>query len=216
MGAMRAVRPRPFGLGWWVVLVTLGGLLSLFAPAFGFLLAERLGTPPWLTYPTVALAGAVMGLVLGAAQAGALSGTAVAVPRAGWTLVTSAGAMVAWAVGMLPVTLEQLGEPLNLASRPVLAALLAGAVVLVIAVPALQWLLLRRVVRKAWLWIPLTVVAAATGLGIAWVARQVMDPATADGALTGSLAMAAVLALAFALVTGVGLRWLAGSPRRTN
>ena len=109
-----------------------------------------------------------------------------------------------------------LGEPLNLASRRVLAASLAGAVVLVTAVPALQWLLLRRVVRKAWLWIPLTVVAAATGLGVAWVARQVMDPATADGALTGSLAMAAVLALAFALVTGVGLRWLAGSPRRTN
>ena len=89
-----------------------------------------------------------------------------------------------------------------------MAAVAVGVVVLVLAVPTLQWLLLRRVARGAWLWIPFSVLGVALGLALAWVVRELFDPSTPDAALAGSIAMAAALALGYATVTGLALRMM--------
>ena len=210
--AKRAAGPRPFAPGWWIVTVTLGGMLSLFAPAFGFLVAQRLEMPPWVAYPLIALAGGVMGLVMGAAQAGALHRTVLEVRRAGWTLLTAVGALVSWALGMMPATMDALGEPLDLASPRILAAVIAGLLVLVLAVPALQWLLLRRIVAHAWRWIPITLVAGGLSLAAGWLGVQLhADPGQDD--LVPALVIVAVMAFVHATVTGLGLSWLARSAR---
>lgn len=202
--------PRSYAPGWWIVMVTLGGMLSLFAPAFGFMVARQLEMPPWVAYPLIALAGGLMGLVVGVAQAGALDRTVLAVPRAGWTLLTAVGAMVAWALGMLPATVDALGDPLNLDSRRIHAAVIVGLVALVLAVPVLQWLLLRRVVRHAWRWIPITVVAGALSLAAARWGLLLQGGRTSSD-LVPALVVVTVLAFTFALVTGAGLGWLARS-----
>lgn len=202
------VAPRRFSLAWWIVIVTLGGVLGLFAPAFAQALASRLDLPAWIAYPTLALAGALMGLVLGIAQSGALHGTALGVSRAGWSLGTMAASLTAWALGVLPATLEGSGAPLELDGPRIMAAVAVGVVVLVLAVPTLQWLLLRRVARGAWLWIPFSVLGVALGLALAWVVRELFDPSTPDAALAGSIAMAAALALGYATVTGLALRMM--------
>ncbi|MDO5534657.1 MAG: hypothetical protein Q4F65_08405 [Propionibacteriaceae bacterium] len=207
---------RPFSPVWWVVLVTLGVLLGVFAPAFGILAVEQFGMPVWLAYPLVVLSGALMGLIVGIAQGGALHRTVLGVPRAGWALLTAMGGLVAWALGTLPLTLEAAGQTLELEPGQRLAALVVGAVVAVLAIPGLQWLQLRRVVRGAWLWIPINIVAVAVGLALAWVVSNLADLADPTSALAGALFMAGVLALAFATVTGLGLDWLGRRPRRAQ
>ena len=204
--------PRPYAPAWWLVHVTLGGVLALLAPALGLSVARAFAMPPWATYPTMALAGALMGLVLGVTQAGALHRTVLAVPRAAWALLTAVGALVSWSLGLVPHTVDALGDPLDLASRRVLLAVVAGVVVLVVVVPVLQWLLLRRVVHRAWRWIPLSLVAAVLAVGVAWLGAAWADR-TGPDALGGALAVVASCAATFALVTGLGLRRLARSVR---
>lgn len=201
--------PRPFSVVWWVVLVGLGTVLSLFAPAYAFELTRQLDAPAWMSYPVMVLAGAVMGLILGATQAAALHGTVLTVRRAAWTLATAAGATISWALGMLPTTLDALGEPLVLSEDHLALGAVGGAVALVVAVPSLQWLLLRRVARGAEFWPPLSITGAVLGVGIAWLGSRAIDLSSAESALTGALILVVLLGLTFALVTGFGMRHIA-------
>ncbi|HHU37927.1 MAG TPA: hypothetical protein GXZ45_01355 [Propionibacterium sp.] len=215
-GAHRA--PRPFGgarLLVWTLLVTLGGTLGLALPAAAYIASNRIDMPVWGVYPTVALAGALQGLFVGVAQAASLHRTVIAVPRAGWSLITMAGALVAWSLGMLPSTLAALGEPINLDSRRVLGLAVAGAAVLLFVVPIAQWLLLRRVLVGAWLWVLVVAGAILLALGAVWGVSQVIDTSLPLDEMAPTLALGGgVVALVFALVTGFGLWMMAPRPRR--
>lgn len=206
----RRMSPRPFGVLVWTLLVTVGVALGLAAPVAAFVAAKRLDFPPWVAYPTVALGGALLGLCVGVAQAAALHRTVLAVPRAGWSLLTMAGALVAWSVGLFPATLEALGEPLELTDRPLLVATAAGAVVLVLIVPVAQWLLLRRVLAGAWLWILVEAVATIVAVAAVWGVSIVVDTSRPLADLAPILAAGGgAVAFAFALVTGFGLLMMA-------
>lgn len=205
-----ARRARPFGFILWTVLVTLGAALGLAAPVAAFVAATHLEFATWVVYPTVALSGGLLGLCVGVAQALALHRTVVAVPRAGWSLITMAGALVAWCLGMLPATLEALGEPLDLTDRPLLVAAAAGAVLLVLIVPIAQWLLLRRRLVGAWLWILVEAVAIIVAVVGVWGVSQAVDTSRPLDEIAPMLAAGGgAVALAFALITGFGLLMMA-------
>ncbi len=209
----RPRNPRPFGLLLWTVLVTLGAAIGLALPVAAFVASNRLDMPAWVIYPTIALAGALQGLVLGVAQALSLHRTVIAVPRAGWALITMAGALVAWALGMLPATFAALDEPLDLTERPLLWGAVAGAVLLVLIVPLAQWLLLRRVLPGAWMWVVVEAVAIVVALATVWGMSLAIDTKRPLADLGPTLAGGAgAVALAFALITGFGLMMMA--PRR--
>ena len=204
---------RPFGLLVWTILVTAGFGVGVALPVAAYVASTRLDLPAWVVYPTIALAGALFGLIVGWAQSVALHRTVIAVPRAGWTLITMAGALVAWALGMLPATFEALGEPIDVASRPVLAAVVAGAVVLLLVVPSVQWFLLRRVLAGAWLWIIVELVAIIVAFVAVWGISLAVDTSRSLSAMAPTLAVGAGgVGLAFALITGVGLLVMAPRP----
>lgn len=204
---------RPFGMLAWTLLVTVGVVVGLAAPVAAYVAATRVELPMFIIYPTLALAGAVQGLVLGITQALALYRTVMEVPRAAWSLITMVGALVAWGLGMLPATFEALGEPLDLDSRRVLAMVLAGGVVLLLIVPFAQWLLLRRLLPGAWLWIAVEAVAIAVALATVAGLSVAVDTSRPLADLAPVLAVGGgAVALAFALITGFGLLMMA--PRR--
>lgn len=208
----RAIHPRPrrFGLAGWVALVTIGGLLGLGLPIGALVGSTRLDLPAWIVYPLIALAGALQGLLLGITQALALHRTVMAVPRAGWALITMAGALVAWSLGLLPATLHALAAPLDLASRTVVAATVAGAVLLVLVVPIAQWLLLRRVLAGAWWWVLVETVGIIVAIGAVWGVSQAVDTGRPLMDIAPTLGLGAgAVALAFALITGLGLLMMA-------
>ncbi len=214
--AERRRGPRRFGLVVWTLLVTIGAAAGLALPVAALVAATRLDMPVWVVYPTIALAGALQGLLLGITQALALHRTVIEVPRAGWSLITMAGALVAWSLGMLPATFQALGEPLDLTQRPVLAAVVGGGVLLLLIVPLLQWLLLRRVLAGAWLWILVEALATVVAVAGVWILSRAVDTTLSLDDLTPSLALGgAAIALAFALVTGLGLVLLAPPPARS-
>lgn len=204
---------RRFGLGWWLPLVTIGAGLGLALPVAAFVASTRLEMPAWMVYPLIALAGALQGLLLGMTQALALHRTVIAVPRAGWSLITMAGALVAWSLGMLPATLHALGAPLDLSSRRVVVATVASAVLLVLVVPLAQWLLLRRMLAGAWLWILVEAVAIIVGFAAIWGVSLAVDTSRPLADIAPTLGLGAgAIALAFALITGFGLLMMAPRP----
>lgn len=201
---------RRFGLGWWLPLVTIGAGLGLALPVAAFVASTRLGLPAWIIYPLIALAGALQGLLLGITQALALHRTVIAVPRAGWSLITMAGALVAWSLGLLPATFDALGEPLDLTSRTAVAAAVGGGVLLVLVVPVVQWLLLRRVLAGAWLWVLVEGVAIIVAFAATWGVSLAVDTSLPLADIAPSLGLgAALVALVFALITGFGLLMMA-------
>lgn len=210
-GASRAL--YPFSLLRWVILVTAGTFLGLLPPIAAYVAATRIDLPAWAVYPTVAMAGGLQGLLMGLGQALALYWTRAAVPRAGWTLITMAGALVAWSLGLLPATMRALDEPVDLDSRPVLWATVGGAVLLVLVVPLAHWLVLRRVMPGAGIWVVVESVAIVVALAAVWGFGQSVDPTRPLDDLLPQLALAGgAVALAFTLVTGLGMLMLA--PRR--
>lgn len=161
----------------WVVANALGELVGLGAvAAIGFFLFQSLGEPTSfaqaLAFAAVFIPlGALEGVVLGLAQRQVLRTLLPSVR--GWVLATVLGAMLAWAVGLVPssvANLLQSGSPASPAASepPLLLVLLLAAGLGAVAGPllaAFQWLSLRKVLpSKAWLWLPAN--AAAWGLGM--------------------------------------------------
>lgn len=86
-----------------------------------------------------------------------------------WVLATGAGAFVAWTLGMLPSTLLFPGSGGGAQSaKPAEAAILGLAFLMGLVLgPVLgfaQWLVLRRFVRRAALWMPANAIAWALGM----------------------------------------------------
>lgn len=167
------------GLG---AVASIGGLVASHADRAG-----RAGTALAVAALFVGL-GALEGAVVGIAQQRVL---ADAVPGlSGWVRATVAGAVVAWAVGMLPSTVISLlpreagasppaiGQPLRL----LLAAGLGCVAGPILA--ACQWRRLRHVLPRAWRWLPANALAWAAGMPIIFQAAHV---AAAQGGSVGAL-----------------------------
>src|SRR6266540_3222752 len=149
------------GLWWrWTSWVTAGETVGFAIPALAGALTAT--APAAVSVPGLLLAGACEGAILGTAQAHVLHHVLPSVPRRAWIGATSAGAVIAWFLGLLPSALADAvsGWPV-----PVLVA--AGVVLgtaLLLTIGVAQWTVLRHRVDHAWRWIAITAVGWLAGL----------------------------------------------------
>jgi hypothetical protein len=194
----------------WFTITTTGELLGFTVPALAGALttAHHLdGRPQALI---LAAAGAVEGALLGWSQAVVLRRVITGLDTGPWVRATASGAVLAYAMGMLPSLLFPLPVPAMVAVGAV-----AGTVLLA-SIGTAQWLVLRRYrPHSAW-WIATT--AGAWILGLAAflaIATPLWHPgqSTALVILVGVLAGLA-MAATVAAVTGWAALRLAAAPRR--
>lgn len=195
----------------WVVANALGELAGLGTLAgVAFFLFQGAGEPTDITQALAfagvfVLLGAFEGLVIGLAQRHVLRTLLPSVRS--WVLATVVGAMVAWAVGMVPSTVASLVQQGATAAAapfepPLPLILLLAAALGAVAGPMLaifQWLSLRKVLPgKAWLWLPANAVAWALGMPIVFLGAQANEltsstPVIAFLAALGILSAGAVV-----------------------
>jgi hypothetical protein len=184
----------------WLVCVTLAEAAGFAIPAIVGGILGLLAAPAGVVYPAMVLAGACEGVLLGFGQS---IGFGSAVPRSAWMLATAAGAAAAWSMGMLPSSLGGIdfGSPWVI----VLAAVLGC--VLLLSIPTLQWLVLRRNGLRTAFWIPVN--AGAWAAGILWTLAPspFIDETTPVPALFGVYLLAGLLmAATVAALTGFAAR----------
>jgi hypothetical protein len=190
----------------WLVSVTLAEAAGFAIPAIVGGILGLLAAPAGVVYPAMVLAGACEGVLLGFGQS---IGFGSAVPRSAWMLATGAGAAAAWSIGMLPSSLGGIdfGSPWVI----VLAAMLGC--VLLLSIPTLQWLVLRRKGLRTAFWIPVN--AGAWAAGILWTLAPspFIDETTPVPALFGVYLLAGLLmAATVAALTGFAARRIVSDP----
>ena len=138
-----------------------------------------------------------------------------------WALATTAGAFVAWALGMLPSTLMSAGSgaegfaPTEPGAAVVygLAALMGLVAGTILGTP--QWLVLRRHVRWAALWVPANALAWAPGMVLAFVSADfVFSAGIGASAVLLSVVTLAVIGAVVGAIHGAALVWLLRSHRK--
>ncbi|MFF5289483.1 hypothetical protein [Paractinoplanes globisporus] len=187
----------------WFFTVTLGEFLGFSAPAV--VGAATAPAPAALAATAVVLAGAVEGAVLGWAQASVLRHALQGLHVAHWVAATAGGAVIAYAIGMLPSTAVGMGidvpPSLLIALGPVLG------LGLLLSIGTAQWCVLRLYVHHPARWIAVTASAWTAGLGVflafsmpLWHPGQGLVAIAAIG-VAGGLLMAATTSA----ITGFGL-----------
>lgn len=198
----------------WFVWVTLGECTGFVAPAIVGAASSTWSLPA--TAAGLLVAGALEGTALGWAQAHVLARDLVTLPRARFVAATAVAAVLAYAIGLVPVAL---GERLTtLPPALLICGGVVGGGVLLGSIGTAQWLVLRRVrPRCAW-WIAATggawvggllmFVAIATPL---WEPGQPVALSIAVGVLGGLVMAATVAALSGAAAVRLVVR-----PRRSG
>jgi hypothetical protein len=146
----------------WTTAVTAGELVGFMVPAVaGGVTAAAAVSAGW-TYLALLVAGSVEGYCLGYSQAWALGRRLEHLPRHAFASATSAAAVMAYAIGMLPSTL---GDRIVALPPPVIIGLAAvGGAVLLTSIGGAQWLVLRRVGYGRRWWVLTTAAAWLAGL----------------------------------------------------
>ncbi len=165
----------------WVAANTLGeavGLSVVLLVGFGLLGPLVAGLPGAWPAITSLLAGVLLGIfegiVVGGAQGIVLRRRLPQVTLRSWIVATVIGAMVAWGLGMLPSTMmaANAGGGEAAAEMPewftlVMAAALGLVAGIVLALP--QWYIMRRHVRRGWLWLPANSLAWLLGMPVVFL-----------------------------------------------
>jgi hypothetical protein len=195
----------------WVLansLAELVGLGATFAIGMGLFsgLDETSGAAPTIMSALLMTSsGVIEGVVVGLAQWWVLRDLWPAISWRSWAPATVVGALVAWFLGSLPMTLAGLsgadqGQPVQepeAAAMTLLAAGMGLVAGLVLAFP--QWRVLRTTARRAWLWLPANSVAWAAGMPIIFAA---VDLAIERGTVVGGVVTMAVALLVAGAVVG--------------
>lgn len=206
----------------WIAANALAELIGLGAVALaGFLVSQRMGEPSTAAQAAGLVAlfvalGAFEGAVVGVAQRRVLRARLPALK--GWVGATVAGAMAAWAIGMLPGTLIGLNQSTTDApqAEPSLAVVLLLATGLgAVAGPllaAFQWLSLRRSLsRRAGWWLPANAAAWALGMPLIFLGAQASDLTSDPFLLAAAVGLSLFVAGAVVgAVHGRFLLWLLG------
>ena len=172
---MNPAGDRRFSTGRWIVAVTVGEALGFaFVATVALIAVGSSMADPW-RYLVLVAAGAVEGAALGAAQLAGM-GARRPSPRP-WIAATALGAMVAWAIGLLPSTL---GVPL--ATPFGISLILVGAATLLASIPVLQWLVIRRRTPSK-RWIPVNMGAWAIAVLWTFAPSPIVDESTSVAVL---------------------------------
>jgi hypothetical protein len=199
------------------------GTTALIGAAIVSSLGEGTSVLATLALAAVAvLAGTLVeGAVVGTAQWWVLRGPLPGIRWRTWAVGTSAGAFIAWLLGMIPSTVLSLGAdsggagaaPAEPSNTVVLALAFLMGLVLGPVLGFAQWLVLRRFVSHAALWMPANAFAWAFGMVVIFAG---IDPAISGGFGFLSVAIIALtLACAGAVVGaihGLALVWLLQPP----
>jgi len=211
----------------WVMANALGELVGLGAvAAIGLIVFQRAGEPADVAQAlafaaTFVLLGGLEGAVIGLAQRRVLLTLLPSVR--GWVFATVVGAMVAWAVGMVPSTviglMQQGAITQDAPPEPSLLLMLMLAAGLgAVAGPmlaAFQWLSLRKVLPgRAWLWFPANSAAWALGMPVIFLGTQANEFTSSAPVIAGLVALA--ILIAGALVGAVHGRVLLGLAQNTS
>ena len=182
---MNPAGDRRFSTGRWIVAVTVGEALGFaFVAAVALIAVGSSLADPW-RYLVLVGAGAVEGAALGAAQ---LTGMGARRPNPRlWIAATALGAMVAWAIGLLPSTL---GVPL--ATPFGISLILVGAATLLASIPVLQWLVIRRRTPSK-RWIPVNMGAWAIAILWTFAPSPIVDESTSITVLFAVYTIAGLL-----------------------
>lgn len=185
----------------WTAATMAGETLGFGVPAVVGGIAYAVAVPEAATVPLAVVAGAVEGAILGYAQSRVLRRELVGFEPSAWVVATSAAAVLGWAVGM---SLGVYGR--SLPTGVLIVALIVGAAVLLAAVGWAQWVVLRRHVAGAGLWIPANALAWLLGLAFPFAGMSFVD----EGDPAGLVAVAGIvsgLGMGFvvAAVTGLAL-----------
>ena len=154
----------------WTAATTIGETVGFGVPALAGGLAYALAAPETATLPLAVIAGAGEGAILGFAQSRVLRGEIAGFDTRGWIVATAAAAALGWAVGM---PLGVYGG--SLPAAVLVAGVIAAAIVLLGAVGAAQWLVLRRYMTDAGLWVPTNALAWLLGLIVPFAAMALVD-----------------------------------------
>ncbi|WP_035938234.1 hypothetical protein [Knoellia aerolata] len=146
----------------WVAWTIAGEMAGFGAPAVVGVLTA--GSPTRVALPALVSAGAVEGLLLGAAQAHVLSSALPGLDVRRFALLTAGAASLAYLVGMLPSSTGWAGT--DAPTALLVAAAVVGGIVLLGSLGTAQWLELRRHVTRGWTWILTTAGAWLVGLAV--------------------------------------------------
>ncbi|MTH67591.1 hypothetical protein GJ743_04290 [Agromyces bracchium] len=186
----------------------LGESVGFLVPVTGFALADAAELSGWSAWLLLVAFGAGEGALLGLGQSLALRGGSAAVPVGGWVAATAGAASAAWAIGMLPSTLADLGVAIDWALPVTWVLVGIGGLVLLASIPLAQWPVLAAAgVPRAWRWVPLGMAAWLAGLPFTFAPSPIVDAGTPAPVVFALFAASGVLmAVTMALVTGFGLR----------
>lgn len=194
------------GFSWWrwVALVTAGEVTGFAAPVAAMALTAS--AAPWTGWAVVALAGGIEGAMLGLGQWLAWRPYLPSLPAARYVGATSAAAVLAWSIGMLPSTLAgrvAWDRPLTW----VVAAALGAA--LLLSIPVAQSAALTGYVPGPRRWIGWTLLAWMVALPWSFAPSPFVTADTPVSGLVLGFALGGLaMALTMAAVTGVGARRL--------
>jgi hypothetical protein len=158
-------------------------------------------------YALVLGAGALEGALVGRGQAIAM--TRLQLPSGIlrlWPVATAIAAVVAWSIGLIPNSVHRIALPAGVA-WPLAAIFALG---LLLAIPAVQFLLLRTVLPTASRWIRFNAVAWLLGITWTFVPSSLIATHTPVVSQIGIYAIAGgLMATTVAMVTGLcWLSWL--------
>jgi hypothetical protein len=198
----------------WVGWTVAGEAAGFAVAATAGALAATQDLPRTPEFALLVGAGSIEGALLGAGQAMAMRRLQLP-PQIlrRWPVVTSAAAALAWSIGLLPSSVSNI--PWSSPAMWLVAAVLGS--VLLLSIPAVQYLQLRTAIPTArrWIWVN----ALAWLLGMCWTfaPSPLVDASTPIFALIGIYAVAGVLmAVTVAVITGMcWLSWLKSGTVRT-
>jgi hypothetical protein len=213
----------------WVAANAVAELVGLGTVAVvGFLTFQHVAEPTnimqALVFASVFITlGAFEGLVVGLAQRAVLRTRLLALRS--WVRATVVGAMVAWAIGMVPSTVINLLQSPNAApseAPPLALLLLLAAALGAIAGPllaAFQWLSLRKALSsRSGYWLPANAAAWLLGMPVIFLGAQANEFTSSPALIAGAIALALLAAGAIVgAVHGRVLLWLVQArPTREN
>ncbi len=163
--------------GKWVLAMALGELFGFLAPvAVGvagvFIIGEATTTTGIiLTLLFAAVGGLGEGSILAFFQSRVLKDHLPRFNTARFVLYTGFAAAAAWILGMMPSTL---GDPTKLPPIFLILFGLIGIPVFLLSIGGVQWLELRKHIKKAWAWIIVNAIAWPVGVAIPVIGIQLV------------------------------------------